>query len=107
MKQGRLRRMLSVLWVVLGLCTLTAIVDFDILSKQVRKLCKTIFNYPDWDQYWEDLFAAKVIYDGNKDRQLVPSNSKNIGYFLTLASCPADSYTAGDPNDPGKQRSMC
>jgi hypothetical protein len=101
----RHRRIVSALWIMLGLFALTVITTTDIdniLSKQFRKLCKTIFNYPDWDQYWEDLFAAKMIYDGNRDRLLVPKNSKNIGYFLSLASCPADdSYPAGDPHDPG------
>jgi hypothetical protein len=72
------------------------------LSESARLLCNTMFNYPDWKQYWEDLFYPKTVYTGLGDRSLLPRGPKNIGYFLTIPSCPADGYPAGDPHDPGK-----
>ncbi len=95
---------------VFGLCAI-ALLNTDImstsrraLSESTRKLCKTAFNYPDWKQYWEDLFAPKAAnkYDGaSLVRSLIPMQHNNIGYFLTLSSCPADGYPGADPHDPG------
>ena len=90
-----------------GLCAL-AILNTNLisassraLSEIPRHLCKTVFNYPDWKQYWEDLFAPKAQYASTGVRSLIPMQNNNIGYFLTLASCPADGYPAADPHDPG------
>ena len=99
-------RVLKVFGLVLGLCVL-ALINTDIMNSsrralsETRKLCKTVFNYPDWKQYWEDLFAPKVTYPAVATRALIPLQSKNIGYFLTLSSCPKDAYPAADPYDPG------
>ena len=99
-------RVLKVMGLVLGLCAL-ALLNTDLISSgrralsETRKLCKTIFNYPDWKQYWEDLFLPKAPYPIITTRALIPMQSKNIGYFLTLSSCPKDGYPAGDPHDPG------
>jgi hypothetical protein len=91
------------------LCILSgfALMNTDLVStgrralEETRKLCRTVFDYPDWKQYWEDLFAATTIYVG-LPRVLIPFQPTNIGYFLTLTNCPSDSYSAGDANDPGK-----
>ncbi|KAI2497601.1 hypothetical protein MHU86_16907 [Fragilaria crotonensis] len=90
-----------------GLCAL-AILNTNLmsasrraLSETTRRLCKTVFNYPDWKQYWEDLFAPKSQYASTGVRSLIPLQKNNIGYFLTLASCPADGYPAADSYDPG------
>jgi hypothetical protein len=97
----------KVMGLVLGLCAL-AVLNTDLLSassraltETTRKLCKTYFYYPDWKQYWEDLFAPKASYANAGVRSLIPLQTNNIGYFLTLTSCPADGYLAGDPHDPG------
>jgi hypothetical protein len=103
------RRASTIIFAIINFCVITALLNFDLMSNKVRKLCRTVFKYPDWDQYWEDLFAAKISYDSNTDieevergRQLISRSNNNIGYFLSLVSCPADSYPAGDPYDPGK-----
>jgi hypothetical protein len=103
------RRGVRVFGIMFGLCAL-ALMNTDLVSSrhralaEVRKLCDTLFDYPDWDQYWEDIFGASDaldIYDGAGDRSLLPNEPNNIGYFLTLTSCPDDGYAATDPNDPG------
>lgn len=97
-------RSTKVMALLFGLCTL-ALVNTDILSSshralaETRKLCRTVFDYPDWKQYWEDLFAPKAKYLG-EPRALQPKQPNNIGYFLTLTSCPKDGYAGGDPYDP-------
>ena len=104
------RRGVRVFGLMFGLCAL-ALMNTDLVSSKhralsgVRKLCDTVFAYPDWDNYWEDIFEGPDnpddIYDGSGDRSLLPHEPNNIGYFLTLTSCPEDGYTAADPNDPG------
>lgn len=104
-------RVLKVMGLVLGLCAL-ALINTDLMNtsrralSETRKLCKTLFNYPDWKQYWEDLFAPTAAYPVVLTRALIPKDSKNIGYFLTLPSCPKDAYAAGDPHDPGMSASF-
>ena len=103
-------RTMKVMGLVLGLCVL-AVINTDLMNSsrralsETRKLCKTVFNYPDWKQYWEDLFAPKGPYPVITTRALMPK-TKDIGYFLTLSSCPKDAYPAGDPHDPGMYVSL-
>ena len=102
----RRRRGVRVFSLMLGLCALALTNTNFVTSRhralsEVRKLCRTVFDYPDWDQYWEDLFGAPKTYDGAGDRSLLPSEPNNIGYFLTLTSCPDDGYPGADTNDPG------
>ena len=66
-----------------------------------RRLCKTYFDYGDYEKDWEDLFGATNVYNGDGDRSLLPNDPDNIGYFLTLTSCPDERYPGADPNDPG------
>ena len=100
------RRGVRVVGLIFGLCAL-ALVNTDLVSSrhralsEVRKLCETIFNYPEWTQYWEDIFSESQAYDGAGDRSLLPTEPDNIGYFLTLTSCPDDGYPGADTNDPG------
>ena len=100
------RRGIRVFGLMFGLCAL-ALVNTDLVSSrhralsEVRKLCETIFNYPEWTQYWEDIFSESQAYDGAGDRSLLPTEPDNIGYFLTLTSCPDDGYPGADTNDPG------
>ena len=101
------RRGVRVFGLMFGLCAL-ALVNTDLVSSrhralsEVRKLCTTVFNYPEWTQYWEDIFGgASNTYDGAGDRSLLPSEPNNIGYFLTLTSCPDDGYPGADASDPG------
>ena len=104
------RRGVRMFGLMFGLCAL-ALMNTDFVSSrhralsEVRKLCNTVFNYPDWDQYWEDLFGAPKTYDGAGDRSLLPSEPNNIGYFLTLTSCPNDGYPGADPHDLGAKPS--
>ena len=94
------RRGVRVFGLMFGLCAL-ALVNTDLVSSS-RKLCTTVFNYPEWTQYWEDIFGGALnTYDGAGDRSLLPSEPNNIGYFLTLTSCPDDGYPGADASDPG------
>ena len=101
-------RKTKAIWVLVGLaglvlCNTNVLSSMHrSLSESARLLCNTMFNYPDWKQYWEDLFFPKTVYTGIGDRSLLPRGPKNIGYFLIMPSCPADGYPAGDPHDPGK-----
>ena len=67
-KQPSSRRGLRVFGVMFGLCAL-ALINTNFVSSrhialsEIRKLCKTVFDYPDWNQYWEDLFGAPKTYD--------------------------------------------
>jgi hypothetical protein len=103
------RRASSIMITFIYITAITALLNLEVMSNKIRKLCRKVFKYPDWDQYWEDLFAAKISYDSitnneqvERGRQLISRSNKNIGYFLSLVSCPDDSYPAGDPYDPGR-----
>ena len=104
------RRGIRVFGLIFGLCAL-ALMNTNFMSSrhralaEARKLCRTVFDYPEWSQYWEDIFGASITYDGSGDRSLLPNEPNNIGYFLTLTSCPDDGYPGADTNDPGKQPS--
>ena len=107
-----------------GLCVVV-LIDTDLMQAsrrslaEARKLCKDLLYFPSWIQYdgkggaflptkqkylgyWEDLFGAMIHYDGSGYLFKQPYDAKNIGYVLTLRSCPADDYSAFDPHDPGK-----
>ena len=101
------RRSVRVFGIIVGVCVL-ALMNTDILPSSghralsaARMLCKTYLDYGNYDRYWEDLFGATNIYAGEGDRSLLPTDPNNIGYFLTLTSCPEDRYPGADPNDPG------
>ena len=107
-----------------GLCVVV-LIDTDLMQAsrrslvEVTKICKDLFYGPNWIQYdgkggvflptkqkylgyWEDLFGAMINYDGSGSLFKQPYDPNNIGYVLTLRSCPADNYAAFDPHDPGK-----
>ena len=98
------RRGVRVFGLIFGVCAL-AVMNFlpsrNRALSTARMLCKTYFDYGDYDKDWEDLFGATNIYAGDGDRSLLPTDPNNIGYFLTLTSCPDDRYPGADPNDPG------
>ena len=101
------RRSVRVFGIIVGVCVL-ALMNTDILPSSghralsaARRLCKTYFDYGDYDKDWEDLFGAINDYTGDGDGSSLPTEPDNIGYFLTLTSCPDDRYPGADPNDPG------
>lgn len=108
------RRAVNIFALMFGLGAL-ALLNTDIMTSGhralaetadgVRKLCNTLFDYPDWEAYWEDLFSAPALYDGSGDQRasLPAFEEHNIGYFLTMMSCPGDDhgYTAEAKFDPG------
>ena len=112
--QSPSRRFLKLSVTVFGLCSL-AVLNTDFTSsgrraltastESVRILCKTVFNYPDWSAHWEEIFPADKVYDGSGDqRKTLSKDPNNIGYFLTLMSCPGDGYKYGVDTqfDPGE-----
>ena len=106
-KDAKSRRFPTKTFVLLfGLGALAVLNTNFLQSSHVRKLAETIFDHPDWDQYWEDLFAPKVVYVGIGERSVPQLQPFNIGYFLTLTSCPGDAYSGGDPNDPGTKHNV-
>ena len=100
----RSRRGVRVFDLMFGVCAL-ALMNFlpsrDRALSAARRLCKTYFDYGDYNKEQEDLFGATNTYAGDGDISLLPSDPDNIGYFLTLTSCPDDGYPGADPNDPG------
>ena len=103
------RRGVRVFGLIFGVCAL-ALMNTDFLPSghralsAARRLCKSYLDYLDYGEYvkyWEELFGATNIYAGDGDGSMLPNDPDNIGYFLTLTSCPGDGYPGADPNDPG------
>jgi hypothetical protein len=100
------RHGVRVFGLIVGVCAL-AVINTDFLPSghralsAARRLCTTYFDYGNYARYWEDLFGATNIYNGEGDGSSLPNNPDNIRYFLTLTSCPGGRYPGADPNDPG------
>ena len=94
-------RVFGLIFVVCALAVVNFLPSGHRALSSARRLCKTYFDYGDYEKDWEDLFGATNIYNGDGDRSLLPNDPDNVGYFLTLTSCPDERYPGADPNDPG------
>jgi len=73
---------------------------------EIRRLCDGYFRFGTWanlpETYWEELYKDVNNYIAT-DRDYPPYDPTNIGYALTLMSCPEDDYQPGVDTqfDPG------
>lgn len=106
-KQGRIRKSAKIIIVLVAITFLSSDFVFNPtlrLFSGARKLCQTYFigDLSGDSPYWEEEYPAVSDYPG--DPRTLPSGENNIGFVVTLDSCPDDTtYQAGVKTqaDPG------
>jgi hypothetical protein len=106
-KQRSMRKSVKIITVLVAITFMSSDFVFDPTLRMLstaRKLCQTYFiGDLDGDSpYWEEEYPADVDYPG--EPRVLPGGENNIGFVVTLDSCPDDnSYKAGVDTqyDPG------